>query len=546
MRMLKTLMAATARTALVASAALVASVAVAQPAAAPSPINPFASGAEQQAAMRAGTLTSEALVQAYLTRIADLDRKGPKLNAVIALNPHALADARKLDAERKAGRVRGPLHGIPVLLKDNIESADDTATTAGSLALKDNVTGRDAPLVKRLTDAGAVIIGKANLSEWANFRSTHSISGWTAIAGLARNPYLLDRTACGSSAGSGVAVAAGLTTLAVGTETDGSVTCPAATNGVVGLKPTLGLISRTYVVPISAEQDTPGPMTRTVTDAAAMLGAMAGSDPADAWTKDADAHKTDYLAGLKPDALKGVRVGVLRLTAGRSPQTDAIFEDALTALKKAGAVLVEVKGPDDAAFSAVSANETEALRVEFKAALNTYLAGTDPKKVPSRTLDALIAFNNKEPRETPLFGQEIFESAAKAPPITDAGYLQRRADARRLAREAIDKMLAANTVEILVGPSTGPATIVDPIDGSRSLGSYSSLPAVAGYPHLTLPMGNVSGLPVNLSMIGAAWSDARVLALGYAFEQATHARIDPQFLPNVGARPEYARAYDPR
>ena len=546
MRMLKTLMAATARTALVASAALVASVAVAQPAAAPSPINPFASGAEQQAAMRAGTLTSEALVQAYLTRIADLDRKGPKLNAVIALNPHALADARKLDAERKAGRVRGPLHGIPVLLKDNIESADDTATTAGSLALKDNVTGRDAPLVKRLTDAGAVIIGKANLSEWANFRSTHSISGWTAIAGLARNPYLLDRTACGSSAGSGVAVAAGLTTLAVGTETDGSVTCPAATNGVVGLKPTLGLISRTYVVPISAEQDTPGPMTRTVTDAAAMLGAMAGSDPADAWTKDADAHKTDYLAGLKPDALKGVRVGVLRLTAGRSPQTDAIFEDALTALKKAGAVLVEVKGPDDAAFSAVSANETEALRVEFKAALNTYLAGTDPKKVPSRTLDALIAFNNKEPRETPLFGPEIFESAAKAPPITDAGYLQRRADARRLAREAIDKMLAANTVEILVGPSTGPATIVDPIDGSRSLGSYSSLPAVAGYPHLTLPMGNVSGLPVNLSMIGAAWSDARVLALGYAFEQATHARIDPQFLPNVGARPEYARAYDPR
>ena len=546
MRMLKTLMAATARTALVASAALVASVAVAQPAAAPSPINPVASGAEQQAAMRAGTLTSEALVQAYLTRIADLDRKGPKLNAVIALNPHALADARKLDAERKAGRVRGPLHGIPVLLKDNIESADDTATTAGSLALKDNVTGRDAPLVKRLTDAGAVIIGKANLSEWANFRSTHSISGWTAIAGLARNPYLLDRTACGSSAGSGVAVAAGLTTLAVGTETDGSVTCPAATNGVVGLKPTLGLISRTYVVPISAEQDTPGPMTRTVTDAAAMLGAMAGSDPADAWTKDADAHKTDYLAGLKPDALKGVRVGVLRLTAGRSPQTDAIFEDALTALKKAGAVLVEVKGPDDAAFSAVSANETEALRVEFKAALNTYLAGTDPKKVPSRTLDALIAFNNKEPRETPLFGQEIFESAAKAPPITDAGYLQRRADARRLAREAIDKMLAANTVEILVGPSTGPATIVDPIDGSRSLGSYSSLPAVAGYPHLTLPMGNVSGLPVNLSMIGAAWSDARVLALGYAFEQATHARIDPQFLPNVGARPEYARAYDPR
>jgi amidase len=539
MRMLKTLAATVALTAFVATAA------AAQPAAQSASLSPFASAAEQEAAMRAGTLTSEALVQSYLARIAAMDRTGPKLNAVIALNPHALADARKLDAERKAGRVRGPLHGIPVLLKDNIESADGTATTAGSLALKDNVTNRDAPLVKRLTDAGAVILGKANLSEWANFRSTHSISGWTAIAGLVRNPYLLDRTACGSSAGSGVAVAAGLTTLAVGTETDGSVTCPAATNGVVGLKPTLGLISRTYVVPISPEQDTPGPMTRTVSDAAAMLNAMAGSDPADAWTKDADAHKTDYLAGLKPDALGGVRVGVLRLTAGRSPQTDAIFEDALTALRKAGAVLVEVKGPDDAAFSAVSANETEALRVEFKASLNAYLATTAPK-VTVRSLDALVAFNAKEPRETPLFGQEIFQGAAGAPPITDAGYLQRRTNARRLAREALDKMLSDNSVEVLVGPSTGPATIVDPIDGSRSLGSYSSLPAVAGYPHLTVPMGNVSGLPVNLSLIGPAWSDARVLALGYAFEQATHARIDPQFLPNVGARPEFAKAYDPR
>jgi amidase len=536
-RMLKTLAATMALTTLFASAAS------AQPAA--PALSPFASGSEQEAAMKAGTLTSEALVQAYLNRIADLDRKGPRLNAVIALNPHALADARKLDAERKAGRVRGPLHGIPVLLKDNIESADGTAATAGSLALVNNITNRDAPLVKRLTDAGAVILGKANLSEWANFRSTHSISGWTAVAGLVRNPYLLDRTACGSSAGSGVAVAAGLTTLAVGTETDGSVTCPAATNGVVGLKPTLGLISRTYVVPISPEQDTPGPMTRTVTDAAAMLGAMAGSDPADAWTKEADAHKTDYLAALKPDALKGVRVGVLRLNAGRSPQTDAIFEDALTAMRKAGAILVEVKGPDDAALAAVSGNEAEALRVEFKASLNAYLAGAPPK-VTARTLDALVTFNAKEPRETPLFGQEIFEGASKAPPITDAGYLQRRANARRLAREALDKMLADNTVEILVGPSTGPATIVDPIDGSRSLGSYSTLPAVAGYPHLTVPMGNVSGLPVNLSLIGPAWSDARVLALGYAFEQATHARIDPQFLANVGARPEFAKAYDPR
>ena len=511
----------------------------------PPALSPFASGVEQQAAMRAGTLTSEQLVRAALARIAALDKAGPRLNAVIALNPHALADARKLDAERKAGHVPGPLHGLPVLLKDNIESDDGTATTAGSLALKDNVTGRDAPLVRRLTDAGAVILGKANLSEWANFRSTRSISGWTGVGGLVRNPHSLDRTACGSSAGSGAAVAAGLVTLAVGTETDGSVTCPAASNGIVGLKPTLGLISRTYVVPISPEQDTPGPMTRTVADAAAMLGAMAGSDPADPWTRDADAHKADYLAGLKPDALCGVRIGVLRMTAGRSPQTDAVFEDALGALRKAGAVLVEVKGPDEATLNAIGADEGEALRIEFKAALNTYLASLPPT-VKTRTLDDLIAFNKAEPREMPLFGQEIFEQSAKAPPLTDADYLRRRANATRLAREALDKMLADNRVEALVGPSTGPATIVDPIDGSRDLGSYSTLPAVSGYPHLTLPMGNVSGLPVNISFLGPAWSDARLLALGYAFEQATHARIDPKFLPNIAARPEFAKAYDPR
>jgi amidase len=528
--------------ALAAPLAATAGSAAAQPSAA---YAPFASGAEQQAAMAAGTLTSEQLVKDDLARIAALDRTGPRLNAVIALNPHALADARKLDAERRAGRVRGPLHGIPVLLKDNIESDDGVPTTAGSLALKDNVTGRDAPIVRRLTDAGAVILGKANLSEWANFRSTHSISGWTGIAGLVRNPYLTDRTACGSSAGSGVAVSAGYATLAVGTETDGSVTCPAAASGVVGLKPTLGLVSRTFVVPISAEQDTPGPMTRTVRDAAAMLGAMAGSDPADPATREADAHKADYLAGLKPDALKGARIGVLRMNAGRSPQTDAVFEDALTALRKAGAVLVEVKGPDDAAMNAVAANEAQALRVEFKAALNGYLASLPPK-VATRTLDDLIAFNAHEPRETALFGQEIFEQAAKAPPLTDAAYLQARANAKRLSREALDKMLADNNVEALVGPSTGPAAIVDPIDGSRSLGSYSTLPAVSGYPHLTLPMGAVSGLPVNISFLGPAWSDARLLALGYSFETATHARINPLFQPNVASRPEFAKAFDPR
>jgi amidase len=535
------------RLTLAAGAAAVAVSAQAQPVAAPFPggLSPYSSGAEQQAAMQAGRITSEQLVHAYKDRIAEMDRKGPRLNAVIALNPHALVDARKLDAERRAGRVRGPLHGVPVLLKDNIESADDTATTAGSLALKDNVANRDAPLVRRLTDAGAVILGKANLSEWANFRSTRSISGWTGVAGLVRNPYSLDRTACGSSAGSGAAVAAGLVTDAIGTETDGSITCPAATNGVVGLKPTVGLVSRTFVVPISPEQDTPGPMTRTVADAAAVLTAIAGSDPADAMTREADAHKADYAAALKPDALSGVRLGVLRMNQGRSPQTDQVFQRALDALAAAGAMLVEVKGPDDAAVSQIAAAEGEALRVEFKASLNAYLAGLPPA-VKTRTLADLVAFNAREPRETPLFGQEVFEQTLNAPAVTDTAYLEKRAKARDLARGALDRMLAENNVVALVGPTTGPASIVDPINGSRSLGSYSTLPAVSGYPHLTVPMGQVTGLPVNISFIGAPWSEARLLSLGYAFEQATHARFDPIFLPNIAARPEVAKAYDPR
>jgi amidase len=506
--------------------------------------SPFASSKEQQAAMAAGAMTSEALVKAYLSRIDAIDRAGPKLNSVLTLNRHALADARKLDAERKAGKVRGPLHGIPVLLKDNIESDDDTATTAGSLALKDNVTGRDAPIVKRLTDAGAVIVGKANLSEWANFRSTRSISGWSGVGGLVRNPYSLDRTACGSSAGSGAAIAAGLATLAIGTETDGSVTCPAATNGVVGLKPTVGLVSRTWIVPISPEQDTPGPMTRYVADAAAMLTVIAGSDPADPMTAEADAHKTDYLAGLDAKALQGARIGVLRMNQGRSPQADQVFETALAVMKKAGAVLVEVKGVDEATLGKISAAEGEGLRIEFKAALNSYLA-TLPPAVKSRTLDDLIAFDRKEPRETPLFGQEIFETAAKALPITDAGYLERRAAGRKLAREALDKMLSENNVLVLVGPSTGPASIVDPVNGPRATGSYSTLPAVSGYPHLTVPMGYASGLPVGLSFLGPAWSEARLLSLGYSFEQALPPRQDPRFLPNLAARPEIARAFDP-
>jgi len=527
--------------ALTAGFVLAAGAASAQP----MPLSPYASAGEQQAALTDRKVTSEQLVRAYLERIQRIDRAGPKLNAVLTLNPHAVDDARALDAERRAGKVRGPLHGVPILLKDNIETADGTATTAGSLALAANVTGRDAPIVRRLRDAGAVILGKTNLSEWANFRSTRSISGWSGAGGLVRNPYSLDRTACGSSSGSGAAVAAGLAAFAIGTETDGSVTCPAAMNGVVGLKPTVGLVSRTFIVPISPEQDTAGPMTRTVADAAAMLNVIAGSDPSDPATKAADAHKANYLEGLKRDALKGARIGVWFSWKGRSPQTDTVFEAALQALRDQGAVLVEIKGPDDATNGKIAELEGETLRTEFKAALNAYLAAT-PAAVKSRTLEDLIAFNKAEPREMPLFNQEIFEAAQAKPPITDAGYLERRATARKLAREALDKMLADNRLDAIVSPSGGPPSIVDPVNGGPFFGSPSRLPAVSGYPHLTVPAGYATGLPVGISFLGPEWSEAKLLALGYAFEQATHARREPEFLPDVSARPEIGRAYDPR
>lgn len=520
--------------------ALFATSAVAQP------LSPYASAGEQQAGMTDGRVTSEALVRAYLERIERIDRAGPKLNAVLAVNPDALAAARRLDAERRAGKVRGPLHGVPVLIKDNIEMAGPLPTTAGSLALKDNVTGRDAPIVRRLTDAGAIVIGKTNLSEWANFRSTRSISGWSGVGGLVRNPYSLDRTACGSSSGSGAAIAAGLSAVALGTETDGSVTCPAAMNGVVGLKPTVGLVSRTYIVPISPEQDTAGPMTRTVADAAALLGVIAGSDPADPATAAADARKTDYLKALDRGALKGARIGVWHPWKGRSPGTDAVFEAALQVLRDQGAVLVEVKGPEDAVMTKIAELEGDTLRTEFKAALDSYLAAT-PAAVTSRSLNDLIAYNRANAdREMPLFAQEIFEAAAAKPPITDAAYKDKRATAARLAREALDRMLGDNGLVAIVSPSGGPPAIVDPVNGGGFFGSPSRLPAVSGYPHLTVPAGYATGLPIGISFLGAAWSDARLLGLGYAFEQASKARREPEFLPDVSARPEIARAYDPR
>lgn len=527
-------------------AAVVFAVCAAAGAAKAQALNPYASAGEQQAAMTDGRVTAEQLVRDYRQRIRRLDRAGPKLNAVLWDNDRAPDDARRLDAERKAGKIRGPLHGVTVLLKDNIETAGPTPTTAGSVALMANIPGRDAPIVRRLVDAGAVVLGKTNLSEWANFRSTRSISGWSGAGGLVRNPYSLDRTACGSSSGSGAAIAAGLAAIAIGTETDGSVTCPAAMNGIVGLKPTVGLVSRTGIVPISPEQDTAGPMTRTVADAAALLTVIAGSDPSDPATKDADAHKSDYLKALDRNALKGVRIGVWFPWKGRSAGTDAVFDASLRALAAQGAVLVDLKGPDDATSARIAELEGDSLRTEFKAALDAYLAGT-PAAVKSRSLADLIAFNkaNAE-RETPLFAQEIFEASQAKPPVTDPAYVQKRAEATRLARETLDRMLTENNLVAIVSPSGGPAAIVDPVNGAGGFfGSPSRLPAVSGYPHLTVPAGAVSGLPVGISFLGPAWSEARLLGLGYAFEQATRARREPEFLPDVGARPEIAKAYDP-
>ena len=498
-----------------------------------------------EADLAAGRVTSEALVRAYQARIAAVDRAGPRLNSVITLNPHALADARQSDAERRAGRLRGPLHGVPVLIKDNIESADDTATTAGSLALADNVTGRDAPVVRRSGDAGAIILGKTNLSEWANIRSGGSISGWSAVGGLVKNPYVLDRGAAGSSSGTGAAIAASLAAAGVGTETDGSVTAPASFNGLVGLKPTVGLVSRTYVVPISHSQDTPGPMTRSVEDAAILLTAMAGSDPADPATEQADGHKVDYAAGLSSASLRGKRLGVLSYAAaGFSPAVDALFADAVARLKAEGAEMVELKDyqpPDD-----MRALEFAVLLTELKADLNAYLA-TTPATVKTRTLADVIAFNRANSRELALFGQETFERAEATSGLADPDYLKARADSQRAAGpDGIDKLIAEHHLDALIAPAYGPAARIDWGAGGGGQGGRAiSLAAIAGYPSLVVPMGQIRGLPVAIAFVGPAWSEARLLPIGYAFEQTTHARQPPTFIPSLESTPEFLDATAP-
>lgn len=503
---------------------------------------PVACGLMLQAVMAAAQPVgvAEANTAAAIARIKALN---PKLNAVIAVDPTALDQARALDRQRRA---RGALYGLPILVKDNVDMAGPLPTTAGSLALKDNVTGRDAPFLARLRAAGAIPVGKTNLSEWANIRADASISGWSAIGGQTRNPHALSRNTCGSSSGSGSAVAAQMVDAAIGTETDGSITCPAAMNGIVGLKPTVGLVSRTHVVPISHSQDTAGPMTRDVLTAARLLTVMAGSDPADAATKEADARKTDYVAALNPSALKGARIGVLRWATGWHAGVDARFAAALAVLKAQGAVLVDITTAPHR--SEIGPNELAVLQTELKADIAAYLAST-PANVKPRTLADLIAFNKANAAaEMGLFGQETFEAAEKTKGLADPDYLKARQTSLRLAgKEGIDKMLAEAKVEALVAPTAAPAWFIDPVNADQSPGGGAGgLAAVAGYPHLTVPMGGVRRLPVGLSFIGPAWSEARLLALGYAFEQAApEMKLTPTFVQTVEENPDVQKLFAP-
>jgi amidase len=480
-----------------------------------------------------GAFNSEAIVMAYLQRIADIDDSGPGINSIIATFPDALDQARRLDAEIKAGQYRGPLHGLPILLKDNIEAKGALPTTAGSLALKDNVTGRDAPLVARLRDAGAVILGKTNLSEWANIRSSGSTSGWSAIGGLTKNPHALDRNTCGSSAGSGAAMAASLAAATVGTETDGSIVCPSSVNGIVGFKPTVGLVSRRFVVPISHTQDTAGPMTRTVFDAAIMLDAMAGSDPEDPATRDADKWRTNYANYLNGDGLAGVRIGVLHDRLGNDPALIALFNQAVAKLQAAGAIIVDI-ADSKSGIEGIGDDEETILYGELKYDMAAYLQGLPQGLVPHKTLADLIAFN-KVNAETELkyFDQSGFERAES---VTMSQQELEQLAQRMVARANghITALLARHKVALLVQPTTGPAWLStlgkgDAFDGP----SASSLAAVAGAPHLTVPMGALNGLPVGVSFTGARWDDHAVLKAGHAYEKESKARVTPTYIGSI-------------
>lgn len=495
--------------------------------------------ADLGAALTAGSLTSEAAVRAYVERIRALDQGGPRLGSVIEINPDAESMARELDAERRAKGPRGPLHGVPILLKDNIDTADRTRTAAGSLALADSTPQQDSGVAARLRAAGAVLLGKANMSEWANFRSTRSTSGWSGRGGQCRNPYALDRNPSGSSSGSGAAAAASLCAAAVGTETDGSIVSPSSHSGVVGFKPTVGLISRAGIIPIAHSQDTAGPMARTVADAVLLLAAMQGPDPRDPATADIPTGAlVDPAEVLRPGGLQGARLGVVRhLVVVDHPEAKRQFEAALEVLRASGAEVV-----DGLAMQRVGewrAAETEVLLYEFKHGLNAYLAGLPDRGQP-RTLEEVIEFNlaNAE-RSMPLFGQELLVAAQAKGPLSDAAYLEALASSRRMCREeGIDALLTEHGLDALVSPTTNAANLIDHVHGDvkRPGGSAASPAAVAGYPHATVPAGAVHGLPWGMSFFGTAWRDAQVLRYAYAFEQAARGRRPPRLLPTVEIR----------
>ncbi len=486
---------------------------------------------EQQARMAAGTLSAHALAACYLARIATIDQAGPRLNAVIELNPDALAIAAAMDAERKAGKLRGPLHGIPVLLKDNIATADKMSTTAGSLALDGVRATRDAHVVRQLRAAGAVILGKTNLSEWANMRSTHSTSGWSARGGLTRNPYALDRNTSGSSSGSGAAIAACLATLAVGTETDGSIVSPASICGLVGIKPTLGLLSRSGIIPIAHSQDTAGPMTRSVADAALLLAAMAGVDADDAATRDSAGKPVDYAAALVRGGLKGKRLGVARDFFGTNDALDAEIEKALQVLKARGAVLVDVVVPNTDKYGD---SETQVLLYEFKPGLAAWLAAYAPH-APIKDMAGLVAFNERHrAQEMPHFAQEHLVKSQATAGLDRKPYREALANNHRYARkEGIDQVMKEHKLDALVAPTGGPAWLTDYINGDHYGGSFSSPAAVAGYPHITVPAGFVRGLPVGLSFVAGPYSEAALIGMAYDFEQATRHRKAPTYPATV-------------
>lgn len=484
-------------------------------------------------ALETGETTAVDLVAAYQDRIETVDRDGPTLQAVLALNPNALQDAEASDERRANGETLGPLDGIPILLKDNIESLDPIATTAGALALKDNVTGRDSPLVAGLRAEGAIILGKTNLSQWANFRSNDSLSGWSALGGQVRNPHMLDRNPCGSSSGSGAAAAASLAAGTVGTETNGSVICPSNVNGIVGFKPTVGLVAQDYIIPISSSQDTAGPMTKSVMGSAMMLNAMATG-----------AAKVDYVAALNADSLRGQKVGVLRFAEGESADIQNQFNAALEVLAAQGAELVEIESfsPDAENFFG---NAFDVLQYEFKHTLNEYLEST-PETVTTHSLADLIAFNNDNAAiEQALFDQSIFDLSEAKGPITEEAYLTALQTVQTASRQnGIDKLLADHDVAMLVAPSGPLSPRIDPVNGDNwpAWAGAGYLAAIAGYPHITVPMGSVHGVPIGFSIMGAKDADADILSWGYAFEQAANLRVEPEYLPNAEARPEIAAA----